>query len=165
MKKTTWYIAPYKIRETIFSPVGGPVRYCAMDDYTQQIIYADGGKWSEIEILGDRAIVKVLAEEVTLIILNSVFKRIPKDRLDDSLSDLSTAIKTTLKNEILDQGYTIQEIKNSLGNDLGAKTLRDVLKFMASKKLHPRLQDGDIVFDGDFVSCNDVEVIDGKVML
>jgi len=164
MKKTSWYIVPYKLRPE--NPEQPELqRYCAMDDYSQQIIYIDSGKWSEVEILGDRAIVKVLAEETTLLTLDSIFKRLPKDLLGESLSDLSTGVKNALKDEMLDQGYTIQEIKDSLGNDLGASTLRDVLKFMATKRIPPRNDNGTIIFDRTPIPCEDVELIDVRITL
>lgn len=77
MLQIAWYICPYKRR--LDAP--RPTRYCAMDDYTQQIIYTDGGNWSETEVEGDRAIVKVSASKDTLKELNKVFERLPDDFL------------------------------------------------------------------------------------
>lgn len=129
-----------------------------MDDFTQQIIYTEGGNWREVEVLGDRAIVKVKAETATLLTLNATFKRIPKDTLNDSLADLSNAVKTALKNEILDMGYSLAEIQDKLGNDLGTKTLKDVLLFMATRRKRPRYDEANdaIVIDGADVPCNDL---------
>lgn len=161
MLKTAWYIVQYKRR----LPARRPSRYCAMDDYTQQIIYKDGGNWSEAEVLGDRAIVKVKAEETTMETLNGVFKRIPKDLLDDPLSDLSAGVKTALKNEALDMGYTLAEINDKLPNPIGTYTLRDVLKFMATKRLKPRYdKDTDtIVCDGIEQQARSIESVDEAV--
>jgi hypothetical protein len=159
--KTAWYIAPYKRRVEAHRPT----RYSAMDDYTQQIIYTDGGNWAETEILGDRAIVKVRAEEATLLTLNGVFRRIPKDRLDDSLSDLPLAVKNAIKNEILDAGYTLQEVQEHFTQDLGEYTLKDVLKFMTRRRLRPRYdKDTDtIVCDGPEQPVRSIESVDEAV--
>jgi len=159
-----WYIVPYKITQM---EQGGPnnKRYCAMDDYTNIIIYQDGGNWSETEVLGNRAIVKVKASLATLTMLNGVFKRVPKDRLDDPLSDLSTEIKQALKNEALDMGYTIEEIQERLPNPIGTYTLRDVLKFYATKRRKPRWNDStsEIVCDGIDQQCRTIESVDAEV--
>jgi hypothetical protein len=143
-----WYIAPYKRDDTADSPT----RYCAMDDYTANIL-ASGGKWTETEILGDRAIVKVRASVAVLQTLNGVFKRLPKDLLDDSLSSLTTGQKNALRNEALDQGYTLAEIQARFGNDLGQYTLK------------PRydIQNNLIVLDGDIQSCRSIESVDAEV--
>lgn len=161
MLKIAWYIAPYKRRIN----QRRPSRYCAMDDYTQQIIYIDGGNWAETEILGDRAIVKVKAEETTLSTLDGVFKRIPKDLLDDTLADLPTAVKTALKNEALDMGYTIEEINAKLPNPIGTYTLRDVLRMMATKRLRPRYDKNTntIICDGEEQPVRSIENIDEAI--
>lgn len=137
-----------------------------MDDYTKQIIYTEGGNWSEIEVLGNRAIVKVKAEEATIVVLDSVFKRIPKDGLDDPLSDLSLAVKTALKNEALDMGYTLQEIQAKLPNDLNSYTLRDVLKMLASRRRKPRYDaDTDtIILDGIDQPVGDLDSVDRSIV-
>lgn len=154
-----WYICPYK---TIVER-GQPLRYCAMDDFTSQIY--PNGSWAETEILGDRAIVKVNTTPAIISTLDSTFKRIPKDRLNDSLSDLPNGIKTSLKNEILDAGYTLQEIQNVLGSDLGAITLRDVLRFMTRRRLKPRYDSlqGKVVCDGEIHPCRDIDDVDRSV--
>jgi hypothetical protein len=132
---TAWFICLYKRR---IDPHRG-IRYCAMDDFTSQI-RADGGRWSETEVLGNRAIVKVNASLSTLEAIASEpdFKRIPKDRLDDSLSDLPNSVKKALSKGLEDMGYSIEEIRAKFGNDLGSYTLRDLLRFMASRRLKPR---------------------------
>ena len=53
---TAWYIIPYRRRPARRRPT----RYVAIDDHTAQI-RDYGGTWSEVEVLGDRAIVKVRA--------------------------------------------------------------------------------------------------------
>lgn len=158
-----WFICPYKRRvNTRF-----PSRYCAMDDFTQQIIYKDGGKWSEIEVLGNHAIVKVLAEEDTISTISSTdgFNRIPKDNLNDSLSDLKTNQKDFLKNKIQSLGYSLQELQDKFGNDLGSYTLKDVLKFIAKRRLKPRYDSelDEIICDGEEQVTGSVDDLDKRI--
>ena len=75
---TAWFICPYK-RKDFGSPEANrarPTRYCAMDDFTREI-RASGGDWSETEIEGDQAIVKVRATNQILGRLSSEFRRFP----------------------------------------------------------------------------------------
>jgi len=157
-----WYIVPYKIRD--FRVMGIRPRYPEMDDYTTQINAADGA-WAEVEVLGNRAIVKLRAPSNILSIADTVFKRLPKDLLDGTLSDLPTAAKTALKNEILDQGYTLKEIKDRFGNDLGDYTLRQVLKFMATRRKTPRYDSNtdEIILDGPDVACENIDNLDNRI--
>lgn len=156
-----WYIVPYN-RNTFED--GQLYRYPAIDDYTAQI-KAAGGDWSETEVLGDRAIVKVRAANAILDILDAEYKRLPKDMLDDSLNDLPANVKTALKNEILDMGYTIEEIQNKFGDDIRQFTLRDVLKFMTTRRLKPRYGSGGetIICDGIVQGCRPLESVDNQV--
>ena len=156
-----WYIVPYKRRgaNKII-----PERYCTIDDYTKQI-KSDGGSWSEAEVLGDRVIVKVKATALTLAILDGIFKRIPKNILDDSLADLPLKVKKALKDEILNMGYTLAEIQERFPNDLGTYTLRDVLKFMATRRLKPRydVATDTIICDGIIQPVRPIESVDNAV--
>jgi len=155
-----WYIVPYKLNRG----EGDLYRYCAIKDYSPQII-ADGGKWAETEVLGDRAIVKVRASDSTLSILDGQYKHLPKDRLDDSLTDLPANIKQALKNELLDMGYSIDEIRARFGEDLGQYTLRDILRFATTRRLKPRYdaQADKVVCDGIDQKCRPIESVDAKV--
>ena len=157
-----WFLCSYKRRDR-----GSlPGRYCAMDDFTPQI-RADGGRWSETEILGDRAIVKVQALVVTLtaIAATAGFRRIPLDRLDDPLSSLRPAQRTAIRNEITDAGYTLAEL-NAAIPDLASATLGQVLRFMARRRLKPRYDVGTdaIVLDGPVQVCRTIESVDGAVV-
>src|SRR3990170_2630118 len=58
---TGWFLAPYKRRPGRFLPA----RYCAMDDATIAIVSHDGA-WSEAEIDGNRALVRVRAPAALL---------------------------------------------------------------------------------------------------
>jgi hypothetical protein len=134
-----------------------------MDDFTAAI-RADGGDWSETEVLGNHAIVKVRASETTLqtIAAATGFSRLPKDRLGDSLSDLSTAVKTAIRDKMLALGYTAQEIQQRFGNDIGSYTLRDVLKFIATRRLKPRFDSNTdtIILDGAIQPVRPLEDVD-----
>lgn len=160
-----FYIVPMK-RAT-----GGWVtvatRYCAMDDYTQQIIYTYDGAWTESEILGNRAIVKVRAPAQLLEFLDTVpgFRRLPRNRLNDSLADLPTGVKSALRDELLDMGYTMDEVHDRFGSDLGQHTLGDVLRFMATRRLKPRYNPADdtIYVDGEVQACRSIESVDEEV--
>lgn len=157
-----WYIVPYVRDYSIGSPQ--PARHCELCLYNKQIWDA-GGKWTCVEVLGNRAIVKIKAPAAILNMIDSKYKRLPKDRLGDSLSDLPNNIKIALKNEILDMGYTIAEVKAKFGSDLGQFTLRDVLKFMAKRRLKPRYipETDTIVCDGIEQRCRNIEYVNSKV--
>lgn len=158
-----WYVVPYKRR----TGEDRPTRYCSMDDHTATI-HAAGGAWAETEVLGNRAIVKVRATPAILTQLNGVagFIRLPKDILDDSLASLSTGAKTAIRNELQSAGYTLGEIQARFGSDLGQYTLRDVLRFFASRRLKPRYDVGTdaIILDGAVQPCRDIESVDGEVV-
>ncbi len=155
-----WYIVPYKRRANALRPT----RYPAIDDYTAQLMVV-GGRWAETEILGDRCIVKVSAPPAALSQLDAIFRRIPKDRLDDSLADLPTAVKVALRDEVLAAGYTLAEVRVRFGDDLSQYTLRDVLRFMASRRRKPRydVTADTIVLDGPVQSCRSIESVDAEV--
>jgi hypothetical protein len=134
-----------------------------MDDFTPQI-YGEGGRWAETEILGNRAIVKVRASVATLTTIAGTagFRRLPKDRLDDSLADLPQNIKKKLRDEALDAGYTIAQFNARFPGGLGSVTLRNVLRFLATRRLKPRYDapSDTIVLDGP---VQPVRPVDGPV--
>ena len=153
-----WYIAPYKIEPD--DPSG---RYCAMNDYTNQIIYVDKGNWSESEVLGNRAVVKVSASVSTLAILDGVFERMPKDGLEDSLAAVSIGDKAVLKNEGLDMGYSNTEWDEDFPNNLGTYKLKDILHFYTKRRLKPRFDGVKIIIDGIIQVCRTIESVDAEV--
>ena len=157
-----WYIVRYKRDQREGTP--HPARYCAIDDYTTQI-YGYGGEWTETEVLGNRAIVKVRARKAILDALDAVFKRLPKNRLDDSLVDLPTGVKQALRNELLDMGYTVGQILEHLPGNLGDYTLRDLLRFATRRRLKPRYdaQTDTIHCDGIVQACRPIESVDAEV--
>ena len=157
-----WYIIPYERYRPLVDDI--PLRWCAINNYKKQI-WAAGGKWYATEILGNRGIVKVKAPAAILTLLDSKYKRIPKNRLDDSLSDLSSGVKSWLRNEIHSAGYTLAQVQARFGGDLGEYTLGDVLRFMMSWRLKPRYdsQTDTIIMDGDVQECSPIEFADKKI--
>lgn len=155
-----WYICPMVRR----IGVARPERYCSMDDFTDQIV-AEGGTWSESEILGNVALVKVRASAITLASLAGTFQRIPLSRLDDPLGSLTAIQRQSLKTFVLNLGYTVQEVQDALGTDLSGVTLGQLLRFMASRRLTPRYDSGTdtIVCDGDAVGCRGIDHLDSSV--
>lgn len=158
-----WYIVPYKRREGRRQPT----RYCAMDDYTQEIIYTYGGAWAETEVLGNRAIVKVRTRNAILDILDAVpgFRRLPKDRLDQNLANLSGVVLAAMRDQLLNMGYTQDEIHERFGGNLGDFTLRDFLHFVAQRRLKPRYNPANdtIYLDGEIQECRSIESVDEEV--
>jgi len=158
-----WYIIPYKRRIST-----GLVkdRYPEINDYSGQI-HAAGGQWAETEVLGNRCIVKVRAPVGVLNVLDAVpgFKRLPKDRLDDSLADLHPSVRQALRKELIDMGYTVHEVKDRFDNNLGRSTLRQVLHFMTRRRFVPRHNKStdEIVFDGQQRVPRTVESVDKEV--
>jgi hypothetical protein len=83
---------------------------------------ADGGDWREIEVLGPsvgQAIVKVRANAATLttIAVEHGFERIPAALLKDPISSLKVPA-STVRQMLLDAGYTVAEITTRFGSSL-----------------------------------------------
>lgn len=156
-----WFLCPYR-RVTDMSR---PARYCAMDEFTTTI-RADGGDWHEAEVLGNQAIVKVKASVLTLTTIAGApeFRQIPLQRLDDSLSTLTAGQRTAIRDELLAAGYTLAEVQAALP-DLSTVTLRDVLRFLATRRLKPRYDQAtdSIVLDGPVQACTDISLLDKSV--
>lgn len=156
-----WFICGYKPL-----PSRPRFRYCAMDDFTT-LIRADGGDWTETEVLGNRAIVKVRANALTLntIAATPGFYRVPVDNLDAPLSSLSNAQASALRQQLLDMGYSDTEIRTALGNNIRTRTLRQVLDFAATRRLKPRWDDGAqaILLDGPGQPVRPIADIDRSV--
>lgn len=156
-----WFLCLYKLRSVFTNR-----RYCAMDDFTAQIL-ADGGDWRETEVLGNAAVVKVRASAATLSTINATagFTRIPVDRLDDPLSSLTSTQRSAIKNKVLALGYTQPELTDALGSDLSLITLGQLLRFIATRRLKPRYDvvTDTIVLDGPIQPCLPIEQVDGVV--
>lgn len=156
-----WFLSPYKAH-----PVRPRARYCAVNDLTPQI-QADGGDWSETEVLGQHAIVKVRAASVTLTLVAALpgVTRIPVARLDDPLSSLSAAQKTAIRNRVTGLGYSLAELQERFPNDLGTYTLRDLLTFVARRRRKVRWDEAtaSIVDDGVVQPVRPVDEVDAAV--
>ncbi len=137
---SAWYLAPYKRRpdpELV-------IRYCAMDDFTPQIL-ADGGSWAESEAMGDQAVVKVNASDATLNLIGSTpgFLALPRKwaRLADGLASMTNGERNLIQTRLLQMGYTQAEINAAMGTSLAlwrAKSFETLLALFASKRLKPR---------------------------
>ena len=161
-----WFIVPYKR----LIDGDGPARYPEIDDYTAEI-ESYGGYWAETEVLGDRCIVKVRAPDAVINTLADIkgFSRLPKDRLDDPLSDLTFVVLKKIRDELLDMGYPLAEIVERFGltiDDLANYTLRDILLFIARRRLKPRYDaDADeIILDGAVQPVKPLEIVDAEVI-
>lgn len=158
-----WFICTYKRRKN----TPRPIRYCAMDDFTKQI-NDDGGDWAETEVLGNYAIVKVRASDATLdtIANTSGFFRLPLNFLDASLSSLTGTQRTNIKDRLLAMGYTADDVTTALGSNLSTRTLGEVLRFAASRRLKPRYDavSDQIVLDGEVQACKPIDDVDREVV-
>jgi hypothetical protein len=164
-----WFLCPYRRRIDLEAVNSAPERYCAMNDFTA-LIAADGGRWAEAECLGNHAVVKVTgASLATLasIAAESGFTRLPKDALDLSLADLSAAQRNAITSKLEALGYTQAEWRAALGNNIGQRTLRDVLRFALTRRhkwTSPYFDgSGNIVLSGPVQACRPVENVDQAV--
>ena len=62
-------------------------------------------------------------------------------------------------------GYNTAEIRADLGQNIGNKTLRDVIRFALKRRLKPRYDEptNSIVLDGPEQVCKTAETLDGEV--
>lgn len=68
-----WFLVPY----TVVSMTPRPKRQCAMNDFNEQI-FSEGGDWDEIEVDGDKAVVKVKASKATIDLISLKFSKTNK---------------------------------------------------------------------------------------
>jgi len=158
-----WFIAPY-VRDP--STLPRIRRYVVVDELTATI-RADGGDWSETEVLGQVAIVKVRASAGTLSQVAALpgVTRLPVDRLDDPLSTLTAGQKTALRTRVQALGYTLPEIAGRFPNDIGTYTLRQLLHFIASRRRKVRYDQATdaIIDDGVIFTPRAVAEVDAAV--
>lgn len=154
-----WFIVPYKRRPH----PRDVIRYCAMDDFTSQVT-----SWSETEVLGQNAIVKVNASNAVLSSISGTagFQRIPVARLDDPLSSLSVAQRNAIRNKITSLGYTVAELDAAFPGDIRNFTLRQLLQFIASRRRKVRYDTATdtIVDDGVDAPVRPVDDVDAAVV-
>jgi len=145
-----------------------PSRTCRISEFRDAIL-ADSGKFRVVEVLGNHAIVKVLATVETLQAIAAAdgINRFPKDQLNDSLSSLTTNQKDFLNTKIQALGYSLSEIRDRFGDDLGSYTLGDVIKFIAKRRKKPRYDifTDTITADGDIINQPEtlIEKLDSRV--
>lgn len=161
---TAWFICLMKEKPTGKAfPVAR--RWCAISDM-RSLFQADGGSMHFTEVLGNHCIVKVKASEATLATIANAegVTRIPLSRLDDSLSTLTNAQRTALRNKVLGMGYTVSEIDAAFPN-LAQATIGGVLRFCAGRRLKPRWDavNGVVVLDGAVQPCVPISDVDGAV--
>lgn len=160
-----WFICGYKIRTGT-----RPVRYCAMDNFTASI-EADGGAWSESEILGSYAVVKARAAAATLTSIGGTtgYYRIPSFTvLADALTGLTASQRTAIQSRILAMGYTQGEIDAAMGNTLALwrqKTLSVLLRFIAQRRLESRWDSvqQQFVLSGALQDCKPIDQVNAEV--
>ncbi len=105
-------------------------------------------QWSEVEILGNRAIVKMEAAPTVLLAVAALpgVYRFPFRYLKEPVSSEPLAVRLLLRQEMLDQGYTNEQINGRFGRGFEGATFRDVLLFMCSLWKRPFLDNGVISF-------------------
>lgn len=130
---------------------------------------AEGAKVVYSEVLGSYAIAKVNASVALLQLIDADADHIVialNKQLDSTLSDLSQAQKDRIRNVVLAMGYTVEEITATLGNDIGAITLRQLLQFCAQRRFKPRWDETSqsIILDGPQQQCRQPESLDVVVV-
>ena len=155
-----WFVCPYKRL-----PRNLPMRGCSMLDFSAQI-RSDGGSWSETEVLGNVALVKVSASAATLTAIEGAagFIRLPLTSLSDPLTLLNPGQRNQLRGRITALGYSTSEFDAAVPN-LATATFGDVLNFAATRRLKPRYDSNTdtIVIDGPVQNCKPVSSVDSKV--
>lgn len=132
---SAWFLMPFKVfeqrpdrdtraLEINFDPV-------VLDAYR-----TDGGEMRQIECRGNHALIKLRA--FTQDTLDKVAglpgtTRITTKQLNETLSDLTPAQKTALRNLIVGLGYALADVQAALGPDIGNRTVREVLRYIVSQ--------------------------------
>lgn len=162
-----WFICGYDIQ----AGGKGNVRECAMNRHNA-LIFGDGGNWSNVEVLGGVALVKVRASASTLTTVSGTtgFSRLTNHALiTDSLSDLTVAQRNAITTRILAMGYTQAELDTTMGNTLALwrqKSFETLLQFIAGRRVKSRFDfdTHQFVFDGPFIPCGKtVAMLDSEV--
>jgi len=160
-----WFICGYKT--VLGSTASSSYRYCMMDDFTPAI-QTDKGAWSESEILGGNAVVKVRASDPVLatIAVTPGFIRISTHvSLTDTLGDLTTSQRNSILVKIQALGYSLTEVQSSLPTNWISVTLKQVLKFITQRRLDSRWDTAtkNILVDGPVQACRSIESVDAEV--
>lgn len=164
---TTWFIVPYtrKIEANGERP-GSATRWADLNNH-QDIIDTDAGAWAEVEVLGNRAVVKVRASQATLDTLAGLYLRIPLTALTMQLNQLTQAQRNRIHTELNDMGYTDPEIVSKLGaiNNIGQRTLGEVLRFAATRRQVARFDvtSSSFILDGPIQACESIDALDTSI--
>lgn len=123
------------------------------------------GQWDGLETLGNKAIVKINATTSDLLQLNAVYDRILLNQLDEPISSLSATNRTRLRTIISEMGYTLEEFNEKFPNGIANYTLKDVLKFMLTRRIKPRWDEttDEIIYDGVSVPCGNIDDLDRRI--
>lgn len=168
MAVTGWFLGPYTHLGVVNTVRPGvPGRMAAITEY-DALIRGDNGNYVYTECLGDCWVAGVrcdTAQTLTTLAADARFDRLPKALLDSTLADLTAAQKTALRNRVLALGYTPAEVNARFGADIGAFTLRQVVAFVLTRRLRPRLDvDGQtIILDGQAEVCETPETIEARL--
>lgn len=160
-----WFVCPYVVEN---NPNGFPFyrRRPVFHTLLAQIV-ADGGAWAGSECLGNHLVAKIRASEETLAAISTLDNviRLPKTLLSQSLSDLTSQQKTAIVNKLRSLGYSLAEIRDALGNNIGDKTVGDVLRFAIKRRLTPRFDAdlGIMVLDGAERPTKSINATDDEV--
>jgi len=70
-----------------------------------------------------------------------------------------------LRDWLVDMGYSVEEIRDKFGSDLGAYTLRDVLHFAARRRHSPRFNEAtdEFILDGPVRIPRSVDSVDAEI--
>lgn len=160
---TSWFITPVNRRDV----AGRATIYIAMDDFTEQI-RADSGDWNGIYVgpLHNRALCKVKASSSTLAAIAATpdYLRIPIANLDTTLASLTSAQRTAIRSALANMGYRAADVTATFPS-LGAVTLRQVLRFIASERSAIRydVATDSYIADGPSAPADPPEAVDEMV--
>ena len=153
---TAWYIVPYS---TTINPEGSFPLANRFLDLPSGVDIA----WNEIEIEGNRAIVKITAPALVITELSNSFQRL-QDNVDIVLTDSTAQERNNLRDLLLSVGYVQRDINQKFPDGLNNTTTREILKEVAKAgRTKPRFDPDSqmVVFDsGVRVNC---EPVDGLV--
>lgn len=165
---TAWFIVPYTRKIETDERPNSATRWVDINNQ-QATIAADGGRWGEVEVLGNRAVVKVVTNtQAVLDNLANPYLRIPLSLLATQLNQLTTTQRNRIHTELNNMGYSDPEIQAALNlsglsaAQLGTKTLGDVLRFAASRRQVARFDSvsQNFILDGPIQACESVDALD-----
>lgn len=147
-----WFLCKYLQDPTL--PRVPPAFYPAFALYDEEI-QREGGAWKMEHIGTNWCVIKARISDALAqtIGLDINCRRIPMTSLDRPLSDLTNAQRNGLRDLAIEMGYTLAEIRSALGNNLSNVTLRQLLTFLASRRIKARWDRSvsQVVFDGPAV--------------